>query len=377
MRKFAIDLFCGAGGMTCGLAQAGYIVVAGVDNEIRCRKTYIQNKNKDKSSPHFLNFDLFSCTPEHPTGQQGLAITQLKKILRENKFSRARGDRLLLAVCAPCQPFTKITKIKLTQQRAYNQSRDRNLLLSSIGLIEALKPDAILCENVEGIMTGNTVMEEFSLGLDKLNYSLKTKVVNAEKFGVPQKRKRTIAIGYNLIKNPTLPCIPDRDARIKQLVTVKETIGNLPPLVAGEVDPSIRNHRAKGLSDLNLKRISCARPGETREYLKATLYGDLSLDCHKKVSKGSFADTYTRLSADQAAPTITTKFLSITNGRFGHYDTTQNRGLSVKEGALLQTFPKRYVFYPEDNLDFSAVLIGNAVPPKIAKFFGNHIAKKI
>ena len=118
-RNFAIDLFCGAGGMTCGLIQAGFHVIAGVDKENRCKETYIQNVNHDGSHSKFLNFDLFPSDEFHPDGQQSIAINELMTILKEVNFSRENGDRLLIAVCAPCQPFTKISQIKLTNQRAF------------------------------------------------------------------------------------------------------------------------------------------------------------------------------------------------------------------------------------------------------------------
>ena len=357
--------------MTCGLIQAGCTVLAGIDKEEKCKETYTQNKNNDGSAVEFLGFDLFPNTSQHPEGQQAMAIRKLKSILRKNNFSKRRGDRLLLAICAPCQPFTKITKIQLSKQRVFDRSRDRDLLLTSLKVIEALRPDAILCENVEGI-NGNCVMTDFSQQLESLNYSFSTKIINVEKFGVPQNRKRTIGIGYDRKKVSMLPSIPDSDDRAHH-VTVREAIGHLPPLAAGEVDPNIRNHRARALSDLNLKRISCAPPGKSNRYLKDTPYGDLTLACHRKMQAIAFGDTYTRMAENHLAPTITTKFVSITNGRFGHYDIKQNRGISIKEGALLQTFPEDYVFYPESNMQFSATLIGNAVPPRIAKFFCEHI----
>ena len=138
-----------------------------------------------------------------------------------------------------------------------------------------------------------------------------------------------------------------------------------------------KNHCLRSLSPLNLKRISSIKPGTKNVQLKHTPFGNLRLDCHKKGNDSSFTDSYTRMEADKISPTITTKFTSITNGRFGHYDTKQNRALSVKEGMLLQTFPENYVFYPENSLSFPSILIGNAVPPKIATFFGKYISDLI
>ena len=160
----------------------------------------------------------------------------------------------------------------------------------------------------------------------------------------------------------------------------KDLPWKVPPLAAGEAHPEIKNHRARALSDLNLKRISCAEPGQTNQYLRTTRYGDLSLGCHNRLKarsgSESFTDTYTRMKGDDLAPTITTRCVSITNGRFGHYDTSQNRGITPREAALLQTFPVDYAF-PEDNLEFSAILIGNAVPPRLARFFGGYLKDRI
>ncbi len=255
-----------------------------------------------------------------------------------------------------------------------NHARDRNLLITSLGVVKAIEPDAVLCENVEGIgRQEDSVLGEFRTGLDGLDYSFYARIINAKNFGVPQSRRRTIGVGYH---RKTLADFPDDVPGClqgKRCPTVQEIIGRLPPLAAGEVAPNLPNHRARHLSDLNLKRIACAAPGQSNQYLKDTPWGDLTLACHQKLDKPSFGDTYTRMAGDQPAPTITTKFISITNGRFGHYDTRQNRGLSVQEGALLQTFPEQYAFYPENNLQFCATLIGNAVPPKIARFYGEYI----
>lgn len=283
----------------------------------------------------------------------------------------------MLAICAPCQPFTKITKIKLSEARIFTQARDKNLLLTTLNIIHSLKPDAILCENVEGISSGGDVIAEFNTGLDGMGYSFDWKVIDAANFGVPQHRNRTIGMGSIRKKVRLHPDIPERNPRLKKAPSVQKIIGHLPPLVAGDVHPPLVNHVTRNLSDLNLKRISCAPPGESNRYLKDTPYGDLSLECHRRLSQASFSGTYTRMHPDRLSPTITTKFLSITNGRFGHYDSKQNRGISLKEGALLQTFPRSYHFKSNRGIGFLATLIGNAVPPKLARFFGAHILKHL
>jgi DNA (cytosine-5)-methyltransferase 1 len=258
-----------------------------------------------------------------------------------------------------------------------------NLLLTTTKLIADFRPDAIVCENVEGITESGTdsVLGMFKRSLRRLGYTFDARIINAAKFGIPQNRRRTIGIGYHKRRYGIVAEVPEIDASMKAKVTVAETIGHLPGIAAGEVHPDIPNHRARGLSQLNLKRISCAPPGANNGYLESTPYGDLSLRCHQRIAakwgEVSFSDTYTRMRGDDVAPTITTKFISITNGRFGHYDTQQNRALTPREAALLQTFDERYIFFPEDNLEFTATLIGNAVPPRLAEFFGIQIAETI
>lgn len=380
----AIDFFCGAGGMTHGLIRSGIVVLAGVDNQPLCEATYRQNINPDGTQPEYLCKDIFPKTDVTPNGQQNEIADSIERLIREYKQrNNKRKVKLVFAICAPCQPFTKITKIEMSESRRFKRDNDTNLLLTTVNLIRKFKPDALICENVEGIIDAgeDSVLGRFKSELSSLGYEFDAKIVNASKFGIPQNRRRTIGIGIDATKYAANVEIPERDNRYNRYVTVAETIGHLPAIAAGEIHPTVPNHRARGLSPLNLKRISCAPPGQNNSYLKTTPYGDLSLDCHKrfeeKWGEPSFSDTYTRMRGDDVAPTMTTKSMSITNGRFGHYDTNQNRALTPREAALLQTFPDYYVFYPEDNIEFSALLIGNAVPPRLAEFFGEHIVETI
>lgn len=364
--------------MTHGLIRAGMHVLAGVDNEALCERTYRQNKNEDGSRPEYVCKNIFPRSKLHPEGQQGEIADRISELIAEHKRSYGyRSLKLVFAICAPCQPFTKITKIEMSEGRQFKRTNDSNLLLTTLRLIKQFQPAAIICENVEGIAGGeSSVLTRFKRGLARLGYAFDAKVINASKFAVPQNRRRTIGIGIDR-KYAEDVRVPDADPAVKQLVSVQKVIGHLPPLAAGEVHNSVPNHRARGLNDINLKRISCAPPGESNAYLRNTPYGDLSLACHRRLEdkngEPSFSDTYTRMSPDDIAPTITTKLMSITNGRFGHFDVRQNRALTPREGALLQTFPAKYVFYPEDNMEFTCALIGNAVPPKLARFFGRYV----
>src|SRR5260370_10449181 len=132
---------------------------------------------------------------------------------------------------------------------------------------------------------------------------------------------------------------------------------------------------------MNYKRLSSAKPGESNAYMKDTEYGDLTLPCHRRVNRKfrtpCFNDVYTRMRPDRPSPTITTKCHSISNGRFGHYDVKQVRGISLREAAILQSFPSNYVFYPTDQNVAVAAMIGNAVPPKLAAFFSKYLAQSV
>ena len=358
-------------------------VLAGVDNESLCELTYRQNKNSDGSIPEFICRDIFPKTAEYPSGEQKLLAEQIEALLREYKKKTGfRKLKLVFAVCAPCQPFSKITKIEMSDPRKFKRDNDMNLLLTTVRLIRNFRPQVVICENVEGIGKGDeSVLATFESRLKRNGYKFDAKVINSAKFGVPQNRKRTIGIAFDKAAHGEPPKVMIEDPSLQKLVSVREAIGNLPPIAAGEVHPTIPNHRARSLNELNLKRISCAPPGESNHYLLNTPYGDLSLNCHRNLAerygKMSFTDTYTRMRGDEVGPTITTKFISISNGRFGHFDTKQNRALSPREAALLQTFPQNYVFYPEENLEFTATLIGNAVPPKLSEFFGRYILEQL
>jgi DNA (cytosine-5)-methyltransferase 1 len=382
-RTVAVDFFCGAGGMTHGLIRAGVHVLAGVDNEPLCEKTYIQNRNADGTSPEFICKDIFPRSPWNPRGQQGEVVERLEELI--SAYKRKTGYRrlyLIFAVCAPCQPFTKITRIEMSEGRKFKRSNDKNLLLTTTRLIERFRPDAIVCENVEGLATGtDSVLGTYKRRLARIDYDFDAKIVNASRFGVPQNRKRTIGIGVDRQRHDFDLEVHELDERVKNPPTVKDVIGHLPSIAAGEIHPRIPNHRARALNGLNLKRISCAPPGESNAYLANTRYGDLSLDCHRRLFERagapSFSDTYTRMKGNDLAPTITTKCMSITNGRFGHFDVKQNRAITPREAALLQTFPQNYVFYPEESLDFTAQLIGNAVPPALAAYFGRYLKERL
>ena len=378
----AVDFFSGAGGTTRGLLDAGGYVIAGVDKDISCERTFVENNGNvtlDRRPPYFLCRDIFPASKAHPGGEQERLQKELRLLI--DKYRRlAPAVPLLFAICAPCQPFTTLARKELSKNRIERRRKDKSLLSEALKFVKAFQPDIVLSENVAGISDPKFggIWQEFCDALSGAGYAVGKDVVCASNFGIPQYRKRSILVAVkrsrarqSATKSGTLT-IPSSTST-HDTVSVRQAIAHLPRIEAGQLHPEISNHRARSLSDTNLKRIASAIPGQNNGYLSSTPYGDLSLACHRRVKKklktACFTDVYTRMSPDRPSPTITTKCHSISNGRFGHYDTTQNRGISLREAAALQSFRDDYIFYPEDAVCAVAKMIGNAVPPLLAKSF--------
>lgn len=389
----AIDFFCGAGGTTRGLMDAGGYVIAGIDKDDRCTKTYTDNninESLDFAPARFLNYDVLPRADDYEGGQRDELVAELDYLLSYYK-GKAPGAPILFAICAPCQPFTTLSRKELSDRRKKGRERDRGLLAEAAEYVLRYMPEMVLSENVAGIRDrkyGN-IWEDFRDRLDQLGYVTGSKVVCTSRFGVPQYRKRSIliAVRKELVREErfadlmeTELLVPDADPN-SMIVTVADAIGHLPSVSAGETHPDIPNHRARALSELNLKRLSSASPGESNAYMVNTEFGDLSLDCHRKVNARlndrCFSDVYTRMHPDRPSPTITTKCHSISNGRFGHYNPDQVRGISLREAAILQSFPDDYVFYPTEQIEPIARMIGNAVPPRLARYFAAYLVNSL
>jgi DNA (cytosine-5)-methyltransferase 1 len=380
-RFLAVDFFCGAGGTTRGLIDAGGYVIAGIDKDAACKETYSASGNNtnlsiDKRPPAFICKDIFKATPETPGGQQKELMKELECLIDKYR-ARARRAPLLFAVCAPCQPFTRLARKGMSEEREAARARDAGLLKEACRFIRKFRPELVLSENVAGIDDPKYggVWNEFRTSLERMGYSTGSKVVCSSKFGIPQFRKRSILMGVRkeILRSERLAelhgteiLVPDSDPD-SMLVSVRDAIGHLPPLNAGEVHPTIPNHRVRGLSEINFNRMSASLPGKSNAYMRETEHGDLTLECHRRVNHDArsrcFGDVYTRMRPDQPSPTITTRCISVSNGRFGHYDVTQVRAISVREAALLQSFPANYRFFPEDEMEPAARMVGNSVPP--------------
>lgn len=356
MKITAVDLFCGAGGLSYGLEQAGISVVAGVD------------KDPDSKYPYEQNIDAeYKQTDVHPLSQDP------ERVARMFPWD---SDLDVLAACAPCQPYSTMGHTKDTTHEDHEKW---GLLKDVKKIVEYVEPDVVVTENVLQVRN-DEVYDEFEESLEDNGYHVNSdedKKVYCPQYGIPQKRKRWVVMASK--KGPiSLPDPLYEDE--SEFPTVRETIDHLPPIEAGEVHPDHDVHRARELSDKNLERIRNMEPGGDWRIWEEQGLDHLLANCHQKDSGRSYKAPYSRMRPDEPSPTITTQFYNYGSGRFGHYDTDQNRAISLLEGALLQTFPQDYDFY-EDWEDVGVKnlgrLIGNAVPPLLAEHIGNGILSHV
>lgn len=331
----AVDLFCGVGGLTHGLALAGIEVVAGIDIDPACKYAYEAN-NKSR----FIERDVSE-----------LAAAEVAEMI-------SGADISMIAGCAPCQPFSTYSRSGRSKRRA-----DDWQLVETFGrLVKAVQPDLVTMENVPQLLD-HSVFDQFLESLE--GYSVEWSVVQAVRVGIPQTRKRLVLIASKL-GSCGLRLLQDGS----KLKTVREAIGGLRPIKAGESDPKDRLHVASRLSKTNLERIRHSKPGGTwRDWPD-----ELQAACHKKSTGATYPSVYGRMSWDEASPTITTQCFGYGNGRFGHPE--QDRAISLREAAILQTFPPKYKFVrPDEPVRFSVLgrLIGNAVPVRLGEVVGQTV----
>lgn len=335
-----IDLFCGAGGLTRGMEKAGIEVKLGVDIDPACQFPYTAN-NEAK----FL-------------------LKSVEELNADNLRPFLCGTGLkLLAGCAPCQTFSTYNqKAKPTDKRWW-------LLRQFARLVKEISPDLVTMENVPRLIEQDVFME-FVNALEEDGFNVTYKVVNCAEYGVPQSRNRLVLLASKL---GPISLLPAHKMRCKSR-TVREVIGNLPAISAGERCPKDSLHQSSILSEMNLSRIKASRPGGTwRDWDE-----ELIADCHKKRSGKTYPSVYGRMAWDEPSPTITTQFFGFGNGRFGH--PTQDRAISLREGAILQSFPKRYKFTAPGKPIFVKTLgrlIGNAVPVRLGYAIGKSIMKHV
>jgi DNA (cytosine-5)-methyltransferase 1 len=334
----AVDLFCGAGGLTYGLGNQGIDVRAGFDLDPACAVPYEQN-NKAR----FVLADV-----------QSVHGRDLNPWLANAQYT-------MLAGCAPCQPFSRYSKTG----RGKTNSRRWQLVLEFGRLVREVSPDFVTMENVP-LLAQHPAFEEFKKSLE--GYQLWTGVVNTSLYGGAQTRQRLVLIAskHGKIVFPA--------ARTGSQKTVRDVIGHLPAVRAGVANVADPLHIAAGLTPMNLKRIRASKPGGTWKDWPVSLRAT----CHQKPSGNTYPAVYGRMQWDQLAPTMTTQCYGYGNGRFGHPE--QDRAITLREAALFQGFPETYDFTRGgESAQFLPLgrLIGNAVPVQLAETIATCIRNHI
>lgn len=339
----AVDFFCSIGGMTYGFRKAGIDVIAGLDIDPSCKETYEYNNPGTK----FIQADI-----------KKYSFEQLEK----DSGIKKDDDELIFIGCSPCQYWSILNTDKTKSKET------KNLLTDFQNFVEHFKPGYVVVENVPGILkeANASGLNKFIKLLETMGYVLDKGILNSNHYGVPQNRKRFSLIASRVSKEIKLPA-PQKE----NTLTVQDFIGvknGFSKIKAGHVDKTIVKHTSASLSPRNLERIRLTKKnGGTRENWGKDK--QLQIDAYKG-KDGSFRNVYGRMFWDKPAPTITTRFNSLSNGRFGHPE--EDRALSLREGATIQTFPMSFEF-KEKSMGIIAKQIGNAVPPALAV----HIAKQL
>jgi DNA (cytosine-5)-methyltransferase 1 len=343
-----VDVFSGIGGLSHGFFLEGFQVVAGIDIDETCKYGFEENNHSK-----FIPKDVARVTPRE------------LKALYENSFPK------VLIGCAPCTPFSTLN----LNRALYSKSDEKWRSLDSfLRLVRKVRPEIVSMENVAELANGEKfpIFKRFVKTLERNGYRVSYKVVDSSKYGVPQRRKRLVLLASLLgpisLVSETHPNRP---------VTVRETIGDLPPIREGQTSKSDIMHRASKLSDLNKKRI-IATP---KDGGSATSWNrELLPKCYLKEKGQSYrSSVYGRMKWDEPSPTMTTHCHTLGTGRFGH--PTQNRAISLREAARFQTFPDYYQFQDAGKLNVSTVAqhIGNAVPVRLGQIIAMsikaHVAK--
>ena len=336
-----VDLFCGAGGLSHGFKLEGFKIAAGLDIDEKCQFPF--EKNNDAP---FLLEDISNISPD----------------TLEERF--LPGMPRVLVGCAPCQPFSK-----------YSQGREDGrwqLLEHFSRLICEVKPDIVSMENVPRLykFKNSTVFDAFVRVLRNNDYFVDWKIAYCPDFGIPQSRSRLVLLASRFAP----PGFPETTHHPNEYPTVRLAIGKLPQISAGEVDEDDPLHRSSALSIDNLQRIRTSKPGGSWRDWKE----ELVTACHKRQTGKGYSSVYGRMAWDEPAPTMTTQFFGFGNGRFGHPE--QDRAISLREGALIQTFPQDYKFIPEGmKIEMKTIgrLIGNAVPVNLGRAIARRIYKHL
>jgi len=340
-----VDLFCGAGALTHGFVLEGFDVIAGIDADESCKHAYEANN----SDARFIH-----------KGIEDVTAAEIAALYPEKHVK-------VLIGCAPCQPYSSYTKKREDKRKKWK------LVPKFADLICEVKPDIVSMENVPELVDfrEGEIYQTFVDQLKKQGYHIKEyPKVYCPNYGIPQHRTRLVLFASKYGEVEIVPETHSSD----EYKTVRQTIKHLEPLEAGQVSEKDPLHRASKLSELNLRRIRASVPGGTwRDWPK-----ELVTECHTRESGNGYVSVYGRMKWDEPAPTITTQCYGFGNGRFGHPE--QDRAISLREAALLQTFPEDYEFVaPGEPFRIKVVgrLIGNAVPVELGRVIARSIKRHL
>ncbi|MCY3773075.1 MAG: DNA cytosine methyltransferase [Gemmatimonadetes bacterium] len=340
------DFFAGCGGASCGFRAAGMGISFALDHDANARKSFKANF----PDVHFEPEDIRDVSVE----------------LVRQRVDSERPSPVLFSGCAPCQPFSK----QKTKRPSLDEDERVPLLAHFARFVEGCKPDLVFVENVPGLQKLDSESQpfgDFLKRLDAAEYEIDCRPIRLSKYGIPQTRRRLLLIAslHGVIRIPDETHGPGTSN--VRYTTVRDWISHLPAIHAGEEHNGVLNHKAAKLSERNLDRIKATPEGggerDWPEYLK--------LECHKGFT--GYSDVYGRMAWDSPASGLTTRCISYSNGRFGHPE--QDRAISIREAACLQTFPEDFMF--NGSMASMARQIGNAVPVHLAKLIGKHFIEHL
>ena len=340
------DFFSGCGGASCGFRAAGMEISFALDHDADARASFEANF----PDACFESLDI-----------RDASVDAIRR-----RMESERPNPVVFTGCAPCQPFTR----QNTQQPEWDQDERVPLLACFAHFVEGCQPDLIFVENVPGLQNLNSdsqPFEDFLGRLDSAGYSVDYRAVRLSRYGIPQRRRRLILVAsrHGEIRLPEET--NGQGTPEERYATVRDCISHLPPIRAGEEHEYVPNHIAANLSARNLERIQATpEGGGHRDWPDR-----LRLDCHKDFS--GYTDVYGRMSWDAPASGLTTRCVSYSNGRFGHPE--QDRAISIREAACLQTFPEDFVF--KGSVTSMARQIGNAVPVRLTKLVGQRFIEHL
>jgi len=337
-KRTAIDLFCGAGGLTQGLKQAGFIVVGAIESHPTYAESYKLN---------------------HPKTNLKLSdITKIAPLKYMEELGLKTGELDLLAGCPPCQGYSTIG----TRNRGKKDDPRNELVYEVLRFAVAFQPKTIMMENVPTLATDYR-LQKLCSKLEKIGYKIDVKVLKMSHYGVPQSRRRMIMLASRLDNIEVVKQELDED----QMKTVRDAIAFLPP--AGQTNDPLHRDTDKRTDKVKKLISMIPKNGGSR----TDLGEKYQLECHKRTS--GFRDVYGRMAWDKPSPTITGGCNNPSKGRFIH--PVENRVITLREAALLQTFPIDYKFSMKSGKTGVATMIGNALPPTFIEFHARKLLKHL